>query len=208
MESEDTKTNRRKLGGAARLLALIAVLVNFMGVAALAMTVFPISLNLMISGLLPGDFTSYIVLGLGMAFTPMIKFFPGIMMPLIAQGLLRAGIRRASAGILLVCGAITIPPIIIGGSLILDPLLAIHGILPLVPHVIGGALLVVAGVLALLWMPPPESAPTTFVSVRTQPALTIHTEPAVREVVLVVCPFCGTKNPQGTTKCSNCGGRI
>jgi hypothetical protein len=33
-------------------------------------------------------------------------------------------------------------------------------------------------------------------------------EREVREVVLVICPYCGTKNPQGTTRCSNCKGRL
>jgi hypothetical protein len=143
-----------------------------------------------------------------MAFTPMIKFFPGVMMPLIAQAILRVGNRRAGAAVLLVSGAITIPPIIIGGSLLLDPLLAAYGIWPLLPHVVGGALLVVAGILALLWSPPPMAAPSTFVSITAQPAVTIRTEPQVREVVLVICPYCGTKNPQGTTRCSNCDGRL
>lgn len=208
METEDTKPNRRKLGGAARLLTVIAIFVNVMGLAALGMTVYPIALSLMLSGFPLGDFTSYIVVGFSMAFTPMIKFFPGVMMPLIAQAILRVGNRRAGAGILLVSGAITIPPIIIGGSLLLDPLLATYGILPLLPHIVGGALLVAAGILALLWTPPPMAAPSTFVSITAQPSLTIHTEPQVREVILVICPYCGTKNPQGTTRCSNCKGKL
>jgi hypothetical protein len=208
METEDPKPNRRKLGGAARLLTVIAVLVNVVGLAALGMTVYPIALSLMLSGFPLGDFTSYIVVGFSMAFTPMIKFFPGVMMPLIAQAILRVGNRRAGAGILLVSGAITIPPIIIGGSLLLDPLLAAYGILPLLPHIVGGALLVAAGILALLWTPPPMAAPSTFVSITAQPSLTIRTEPQVREVILVICPYCGTKNPQGTTRCSNCDGRL
>jgi hypothetical protein len=29
-----------------------------------------------------------------------------------------------------------------------------------------------------------------------------------RERVLVVCPYCGTKNEQGITTCANCGGDI
>jgi hypothetical protein len=208
MATEDTKPNRRKLGGAARLLTLVAILVNVVGLVALGMTVYPIALSLMIWGFPLGDFTSYIVVGFSMAFTPMIKFFPGVMMPLIAQAILRVGSRRAGAGTLLVAGAITIPPIIIGGSLILDPLLATWGILPLLPHIVGGVLLVAAGILALLWTPPPMAAPSTFVSITAQPSLTIRTQPEVREVVLVICPYCGTKNPQGTTRCSNCRGKL
>ncbi|MFX1563678.1 MAG: zinc ribbon domain-containing protein [Promethearchaeota archaeon] len=33
-------------------------------------------------------------------------------------------------------------------------------------------------------------------------------EREIREVVLVVCPYCGTKNQQGTTHCSKCGASI
>ncbi|MDF1537751.1 MAG: hypothetical protein P1Q69_02490 [Candidatus Thorarchaeota archaeon] len=29
-----------------------------------------------------------------------------------------------------------------------------------------------------------------------------------RERVLVVCPYCGTKNEQGQAKCQNCGGDL
>lgn len=208
METEDTSTHRHKLGGAARLLALVAVLVNVVGLVTLGMTVYPIALSLMLSGFPLEDFTSYIVVGFSMAFTPMLKFFPGVMMPLIAQAILRVGNRRAGAGVLLISGAITIPPIIIGGSLLLSPLLATHGIWPLLPHVVGGALLVVAGILALLWSPPAIAVPSTFVSVTAQPSLTIRTEPQIREVILVICPYCGTKNPQGATRCSNCDGKL
>ncbi|MHA1851200.1 MAG: zinc ribbon domain-containing protein, partial [Candidatus Thorarchaeota archaeon] len=34
----------------------------------------------------------------------------------------------------------------------------------------------------------------------------IERETILKEIVLVVCPHCGTKNHQGITKCANCGG--
>lgn len=210
METEDTKMNRRKLGSVARVLALVAIIVNFVGVGVLMFAVFPVSLNLMIGGFPFGDFfiSGYMIVGLSMAFTPLIKAFLGVIMPAIGQAVVKVGNRRAGAGVLLVSGGLTIPPMVIGGSLLLEPLLATFGILPFLPHIVGGALLVAAGILALLWSPPPMSTPTTFVSITAQPSLTIRTEPQVREVVLVICPYCGTKNPQGTTRCSNCDGRL
>ena len=37
---------------------------------------------------------------------------------------------------------------------------------------------------------------------------TISEREVVTERVLVVCPFCGTKNEQGITKCQNCKGDL
>lgn len=214
MEAEGTRMDRRRLGDVARLLSLIAIPVNLAGMAVLGFTVFAVGVNLMMGGLPFGEFPfgfffdGYMIVGMSMAFTPLLKFFPGVMMPIIGQAVLRAERRRPGAWIFLISGGLTIPPIIIGGSLLLDPLLATFGVLPLLPHVAGGALLVAAGVLTFLWSPPPVSTATTFVSLAAQPSITIGTQPRIREVVLVICPYCGTKNPQGTTRCSNCSGKL
>lgn len=214
METEGTRMDRQRLGSVARLLTLIAILVDFLGVAALGFTVFIVGVPLIVGGFPFGDFpfgfpfSGYMIVGMSMALSPMIKFILGVMIPAIAQAVLNTQRRRAGAVILLISGGLTIPPMIIGGSLLLDPLLAAFGVLPFLPHLIGGALLIAAGILALLWTPPSVSTPTTFVSITAQPSLTISTQPPVREVVLVICPYCGTKNPQGTIRCTNCKGKL
>ncbi len=42
----------------------------------------------------------------------------------------------------------------------------------------------------------------------TIPNVTGDTRIIERERVLVVCPYCGTKNDQGITKCTNCDGEL
>ncbi|MHA1247636.1 MAG: Ig-like domain-containing protein [Candidatus Thorarchaeota archaeon] len=41
-----------------------------------------------------------------------------------------------------------------------------------------------------------------------EPARTVKEREIVTERVLVICPFCGTKNEQGTAKCTNCGAEL
>ena len=40
------------------------------------------------------------------------------------------------------------------------------------------------------------------------PTVTGDTRVVERERVLVVCPYCGTKNEQGVSKCTNCDGEL
>jgi hypothetical protein len=208
LETQRISTNRQRLDKVARPVALVAMLINFVGVAVLSFATFALMTSLITSVALSGSFSDIMAITMGIAFTPIIKFFPGVLVPLVAQPFLRMGRRATSAVLLLVGGGLTIPPMVIGGSLVLDPLLASFGVLPFLPHVAGGVLLVAAGALALLWTPPPMPTPTGFAPVVARPPRIPVPEPVVREIVLVVCPFCGFKNPQGTRKCANCGGSL
>jgi hypothetical protein len=51
--------------------------------------------------------------------------------------------------------------------------------------------------------PPPE--PVTH---QPREQTQVIREREVREVVLIVCPYCGTKNQQGVLRCSNCDARL
>ena len=44
--------------------------------------------------------------------------------------------------------------------------------------------------------------------VSSRPTTTGDTRVIERETVLVVCPYCGHKNPQGQAECSNCDGAL
>jgi hypothetical protein len=127
------------------------------------------------------------IAGMSYVFSPFIKAMLGFGVPSIGANLIfpraggpadyqltsSTGCRQLGAAILLVSGGLTIPPTIIGGWMVLEPLVAAFGLLPFVPHVVGGTLLIAAGVLALLAHPSSPSAQTTFTSItaRAQPSM-------------------------------------
>jgi ribosomal protein L40E len=55
--------------------------------------------------------------------------------------------------------------------------------------------------------PPPRPAPV-FAPQPTPPPPPASVVIREREVVLIVCPSCGAKNPQGKHKCANCGANL
>ena len=57
---------------------------------------------------------------------------------------------------------------------------------------------------------PAPSQPTTYTPPPTAPARpgTVREREIVRDRVLVICPYCGSKNEQGVLNCNNCDAQL
>lgn len=128
---------------------------------------------------------------------------------------LRVTLSRAAYYVLLCCAVLWMLLVVVG----------IIVLAPAYPGPIGAIALVVAGLILGIpffacigigvWLhrrpvapslPPPQPAPAAAPQPAPPPSGSVVIRE--REVVLIVCPSCGTKNPQGRHKCSNCGANL
>jgi hypothetical protein len=104
------------------------------------------------------------MVGIGYVLSPAIKGFASF---LGFFGLILSGNydhRKISGVLFIICGAIMIPPIVIGG--LLPYVLESYGLLPFIPHFISGTLLIIAGVLVFNWVRP--EFPTHFIPAKVE----------------------------------------
>lgn len=177
-------TKRNLFGQYAATLASIAIFVNFAGVAVLGWAMFSV-IN-------P-------IYGFSFVMSPTIKAIIGFMGPAIGLSILRAQRKTAAAIYFLIIGILTIPPMIIGEPIVLDTIIAVWGILPFIPHVIGGILLVITAILIALWIPKPGSIGLEPITT------TVEREFTRPEGTQPKCPICAHGLFGDEQYCPGCG---
>lgn len=188
--------DRTKFGKKAFQLIMITWPINFVGTAALLFTL-PAAASAMWSPWMYPFGSPYIVFGtIGSIF---VKTLVSIFIPFIGLMLLGNYHNKAGAIVLFFCGFLTIIPIIIGDYSILFVLIEWFWIWPILPHLISGTMLIIAGVLVLLWEYDARPRANGFIST-TVDSTTRY--PVMRGPT---CPACGHGLFGDEKYCPECG---
>jgi hypothetical protein len=168
-------SKRSIFGKYAAQLALISISVNFTGFFTLGMAIVVFGFSFM------ADFLVSMSFMINLVFKSFISFIG----PAIGMVILGRQKTTMAAVYYFVIGALTIPPLFIGGAIVYQIILGGLGILPFLPHIIGGILLIITGILAALWVPAPGSLGTEPISAQANHTYTspVGTQPQ--------CPQCG-----------------
>ncbi|MFX1476393.1 MAG: hypothetical protein ACFFCO_13105 [Promethearchaeota archaeon] len=195
MSKEESAWSRKNFRGIAGILALIGFFLTFAGIAVLGFTLFQVTSFASwssFSWMSGGSDIDFMTLSMSFMATPMIKTI-GLFLGFIGMAMVNAN-HKASGALLVIAGVITIPPIVIGGTQVLELVLQNSGWLPFVPHFISGSLFLAAGALVFTSLPPERPRHTISASIDERPI----PEPTV-------CPNCRTPLIGDEKYCPGCG---